>query len=42
MHDLIIEFYSEEIPAGVQEWAASNIDKKIKVYYNNKVKEFYN
>ena len=30
MHDLIIEFYSEEIPAGVQEWAASKIDKKIK------------
>ena len=30
MHDLIIEFYSEEIPAGAQEWAASKIDKKIK------------
>ena len=27
MSDLLIEFYSEEIPAGVQEWAASKIEK---------------
>ena len=29
MPELIIEFYSEEIPAGLQEWAAGHIEMMI-------------
>ena len=29
MSELIIEFYSEEIPAGLQKWAAENIESMI-------------
>ena len=29
MPELIIEFYSEEIPADLQEWAAGHLDRMI-------------